>query len=235
MLGRKLQRENKLIGIVVALKNEANAIKALMSNSKESTIGYRRFIQGRLSEKKCTLVLGGLGKIHCASATQLLIDNFKCEYLVNIGTAGAISSQVHVGDFVIGEKVVEFDCAPKVYLHKPPSYVCHQRLVASLKAFFAEDRTLKSVHFGQILSGSEDVVTDSRKKELFQLHKALSTDWESAGFIATCNMNQTPGVVFRVISDLANESMENDFNKFGSEQLKALSHVLEKVIAKVNC
>ena len=39
----------------------------------------------------------------------MLIDNYKVDYIFNVGVAGSISKSVNVGDIVIGEKLVQYD------------------------------------------------------------------------------------------------------------------------------
>ena len=49
------------------------------------------------------------GKVNSARTTQILIDNFKLDYIINIGVAGGINSNLNIGDIIIGEKLVQYD------------------------------------------------------------------------------------------------------------------------------
>lgn len=49
------------------------------------------------------------GKVNSARVTQILIDNFKIDYIINVGVAGGINSDLEIGDIVVGEKLVQYD------------------------------------------------------------------------------------------------------------------------------
>ena len=51
----------------------------------------------------------GVGKVNAARATQVMLDHFKIDYIINLGVAGALSSMLDVGDVVIAKKVIQHD------------------------------------------------------------------------------------------------------------------------------
>ena len=49
------------------------------------------------------------GKVNSARTSQVLIDNFELNYIINIGVAGGINFNLNIGDIIIGEKLVQYD------------------------------------------------------------------------------------------------------------------------------
>lgn len=49
------------------------------------------------------------GKVNSARTTQILIDNFNLDYVINVGVAGGVNSNLNVGDVVIGKSLVQYD------------------------------------------------------------------------------------------------------------------------------
>ena len=99
----------KKIGIVVAMEEECEAIESIMSDIEIKDICDLSFIVGKIKGKECVLVKSGIGKVNAARTTQLMIDYFKIEYIINLGAAGAINNQLNIGDILIGKHVVQHD------------------------------------------------------------------------------------------------------------------------------
>ena len=97
------------IGIITAIETEMIAIKNKMKNIKEKNIYNLCFYNGEISNKDCILVQCGVGKVNSARTTQILIDNFNVDIIINVGSAGGISSNLNVEDIVIGDKLVQYD------------------------------------------------------------------------------------------------------------------------------
>ena len=71
----------KYIGIVVAMDEEREEIKELMTDTKVEQIYNLRFIKGKIYDKDCILIKSGVGKVNAARATQVMISNFDIEYI----------------------------------------------------------------------------------------------------------------------------------------------------------
>ncbi len=189
-------------GFVIPLQAEAQPLLQKFTNKEIKKNASYVAYTGLFQNKKISLIISGCGKIKSASATQYLIDTYPAKTYIHYGTAGAISDKPKIGDIVIVTQVIEHDVVelfPKKVL--PPVHtISTERLKRQLKNFHNS-----SLIWGSILSGDEDVITTKRKKELYKQYKGLSVDWESAGFVLTCQLNQVQGYVFRGISDYAYE------------------------------
>ena len=74
----------KKIGIIAAMQEEMQEIKNLMIEIKEKNIYELQFIEGRIKNRECVLVQAGVGKVNASRCTQILIDNYDIEYIVNV-------------------------------------------------------------------------------------------------------------------------------------------------------
>ena len=100
---------SKKIGIIAAMNEEVEAIKELMIDINVKEIYELQFITGKISAKDIVLVKCGVGKVNAARTTQILINNFNIEYVINVGTAGSLNEEIEIGDVVIAEKLVQHD------------------------------------------------------------------------------------------------------------------------------
>ena len=99
----------KCVGIIFAMEEELNELVKYLNVEKEYSIFDLKFYEGVINGIYCVLVKSGVGKVNAARTTQILIDNFKVDYIFNIGVAGGVSDSLKVGDIVIGEKLVQHD------------------------------------------------------------------------------------------------------------------------------
>ena len=65
------------IAVICAMQVELDAIKKLLSNLEEITIGPRTFYKGTFNSKEIILVKCGIGKVNAAITTTLLINEFE--------------------------------------------------------------------------------------------------------------------------------------------------------------
>ena len=96
---------SKYVGIIAAMPEEMDAIKLKMKNIKEIDIFNLKFYEGKIENQKIVLVKCGVGKVNAARTTQIMIDKFDMDYIINIGSAGSINDDVDYGDIVIGKYV----------------------------------------------------------------------------------------------------------------------------------
>ena len=97
------------IGIIVATDEELIETKNIMDSYEELTFHGLNFIKGKIYNKKVIAVKCGVGKVNAARTTQLLIDRFSIEKVINIGAAGGINPDLKIQDIVIGDKLVQYD------------------------------------------------------------------------------------------------------------------------------
>ena len=97
------------IGIIAAEQEEFEAILNIAKVEERKEIYELNFVKCKIKDKICVLVKSGVGKVNAARATQILIDNFKPDYIVNVGVAGGLNPMLSIGDIVIGETLVQHD------------------------------------------------------------------------------------------------------------------------------
>jgi len=195
-------------GFIIPVTAEATPLLKALDKKKRTKKGSRTVFTGIFQHKTVSLIVSGCGKIKSASATQYLIDTYPANVYIHYGTAGALSDSLKIGDVIVATQVIEHDVI-ELFPKKVPAPV-YSIYIKQLKKQLKNYQSSPIV-FGPIISGDEDIVTTIRKKELFHRYKGLSADWESAGFILTCQLNNVRGCVFRGISDYAYEHTSDEY------------------------
>src|SRR5574344_1130897 len=79
----------KEIGVVVAILRELLAFLNDSSIKSELIkVGKREVYKSIINNNEVYFIKSGWGEIDASSATQILVSNFKCEYILNYGVVG---------------------------------------------------------------------------------------------------------------------------------------------------
>ena len=208
----------KYIGIIVAEIEELDAIKSLMYNIEEVHIYNLNIFKGKISNKDCLLVRCGVGKVNASRITQILTDNFKLEFIINLGSAGSLNNDLNIGDIVIAKNLVQHDfdvtafgrdkgCIPDTGMF----FECDTNLLQRCMSIKINDICIST---GIIASG-DIFCTDVKMKETInKKFRADCVEMEGAAIAQVCHLNNIPFVVVRSISDTPNGNNQVDFNEY---------------------
>ena len=211
----------KYIGIIAAMNEEIESIKKLMNEISVKEIYELQFIQGKINEKEVVLVKCGVGKVNAARTTQILLNDFDIEYVINVGTAGSLNENIEIGDIVIAEKLVQHDFDITAGGHEK-GYITHtgkyfysdKNLIEKTKQTMSEMNEEFNAFIGTIATGDifvQDIQVKDRIKAEFD---ADCTEMEGAAIAHVCTLDNIPFIVIRSISDKPNGNNAVDFEKY---------------------
>lgn len=157
-----------MIAIIGAMKVEIELLKSNMNLIRQENIsGFDCYI-GDINGKKVVLVCCGCGKVNAASCTQMLIDKFNVDYIINTGIAGGLNPNVKVCDIVISRDVTYHDVSKKQMKNLFPFkeyFLGDQKLIdLALKACKSVKDHRLNYHLGRIVTG-EYFVSDNNLKQ----------------------------------------------------------------------
>ena len=75
----------KKIGIIFAMNEERDEFLKLVDIQNEYDVFDLHFNECLINDIKLILVTCGVGKVNAARCSQILIDNYKVDLLINIG------------------------------------------------------------------------------------------------------------------------------------------------------
>ena len=233
--------KNKTICIIGAMDCEISKLKAELENIEEFKKGVFTFYKGNLKGYDAVIVKSGVGKVSAAVCTQIAIDKFNPDFIINTGIAGGLAKGMKIEDIIIAEKLVQhdFDASAAGYAKgyicndtnsKEPTYFyTDKKLVSILKKSLAEKLPEVKCHEGVIASGDMFVASSEKKKELNKMFGAIAAEMEGAAIAHACTLNNIPFIVIRALSDLADEtageghrSKEEDAAALSAKAINAL-------------
>lgn len=160
------------------------------------------------------LAVGGHGKAKLAAITQYLVSRGEePEAVIVAGAAGALHDDLRIGDVVVATETVEHDYKMRFgRTRSAPRHQGDRKLQRLVKAAHPVDANYR-IHGGAVASGDEDIVEQSRARELYSQTGAVCVAWEGAGGFKAAAFNGLPFLEMRAITDTADSSAMEDFAK----------------------
>ena len=209
----------KSIGIIGAMEEEVAFLKEELTEVTITKKTGLEFYEGFLVGKPVVVVRSGIGKVNAGICTQMLIDLFDIECIINTGIAGSLVGDVEIGDVVVSTDTLQhdFDATGFGYpLGKIPridvlAFEADKKLVESAYTSCKMVNGHIQVHKGRIVSGDVFVSDNEKKERIATTFNALCTEMEGAAIGQVAYLNQVPYVVIRAISDKADDSAKVDY------------------------
>ena len=99
----------RCIGIIGAMEVEVASLKEQMKDIQVTRKASMEFYSGIIEGKNVVVVRSGIGKVNAAVCTQILIDDFKAEVVINTGIAGSLNADINIGDIVVSTDLIHHD------------------------------------------------------------------------------------------------------------------------------
>ena len=223
-------------GIIAAMQEEMQEIQKLMKNISNKEIYGLNFIEGKISDKTIILVEAGVGKVNAARTTQILIDKFDIDAVINIGSAGAANDKLNIGDIVIGKKLVQHDFDitafghPKGYISNAGQYFSSDRKLIEKMENAIKDLENKDFNIlvGTIASGDIFCTDSNMKEKIKSKFEADAIEMEGAAIAQVCKLDNIPFIVIRGISDSPNGNNNITFEQYLEKASQRCAQIIEK-------
>ncbi len=223
------------IGIIGAMEAEIVSVKEDMNVISAKNIIGLEFYMGTLNGQNIVLVRSGVGKVNAAICTQILIDMYAVDSIINVGVAGAVAPDLGIGDIVISDDLVHHDFDTTVLGDEPgevmggESYFKADDMLIK-RAYEAVERLGLHVSIGRVASGDQFISSPEAKERIWRLFRAKCCEMEGAAIAQTCYLNKIPFVVIRAISDNAEEGTEVNYERFFRESAIKAACIIKNML-----
>ena len=239
------------IGILGAMAQEIDEVKALLTDKTIVKIANREFVVGKIGNVRCVVAFSKWGKVAATITATLLIQEFGVTDLFFIGTAGALADELKVGDIVVSKRLVQHDLDARpmisrfelpllnrIYVNSNPELTelagkAINRLInKGVENMVGNDAVKEfnlapTLYFGDIASGDQFINSDEKRNEILSLlPDVMCVEMEGAAVAQVCLEFSIPFTVIRTISDSADHNARVDFNKFIVEVANAYSRTI---------
>jgi len=229
------------IGIIGAMEEEVSLLKEEMEIKETVEYATMTFCKGVLCDKDVVIVRSGIGKVNAAACTQILVDKFNVDVLVNTGVAGSLDATIDIGDVVISTDLVEHDMDTSVFgdplgqvprmdtFSFPADPVLIEKAVAANQEANPDIRTFT----GRIVSGDQFVSSKEVKEKLVNVFQGRCTEMEGAAIAHAAYLNKVSCVIIRAISDKADNSAEMDYPTFEKLAIERSVRLMKNLLPRI--
>lgn len=213
-----------MIGAVIAMTNEAQILKDLMTIKEERKISNKPIFIGSVLGKEVVLIISGVGKVNAALSTQILIDKFNADKIINFGVAGGIKENTETTQVYAISSVVEYDFdlseLNNTKIGTPDELSTNYINLALLNL---------SLPLRKLATG--DRFNDSQADYLLikDYMEADVRDMEGAAVARTCLHAEVPAYIYKAISDKSGNN--TSFEQYRNNTSAALENLKKYLFA----
>ena len=225
-----------MLGIIGAMDEEVREIKEALEDVTVELAAGMEFYTGTTKGKRVVTVRSGIGKVNAAMCSQILVDRFGVDAIVNTGIAGSLRPEINIGDIVLSNDSVQHDMDATWF-----DYPVGQIPRVDTFAFPADERLLQiaqecchqvnpeiQTFVGRVLSGDQFISDKGKKQQLIDNFGGYCTEMEGAAIAQVCYLNKIGCLIIRAISDKADDSANMDYQEFEEQ---AIAHSVKLVLA----
>ena len=218
----------KKIGIIGAMEVEIAYLKSAMKVSRMLKKAQMEFLEGELEGCQAVVVRSGIGKVNAAVCTQILVDEFGVDGVINTGIAGSLKAEINIGDIVLSTDVLHHDMDATGFgypLGQIPqmdafSFQADEQMRKLAKEVCEEVNPEIRVFEGRVVSGDQFISSREVKDKIKENFDGCCTEMEGAAIAQTAYLNQIPFVIIRAISDKADDSATMDYPTFEKQAVE---------------
>lgn len=233
--------------IQVAMEIECQEILKNINNLEKVVINNYLYYKGIINNQPVVISLSKVGLIHASASLIVAIKEFNPKLIINTGIAGATTQDIHIGDIVIGESIININSYRTSNLKRgegtnPNNWElltflsgetdrlveekANQYLITIAKEI--NDNQYGKIYTGKI--GSGDVWNREIDRILYlnQNYHILCEDMESIATYTIANSQNIPVISIKMISD--NSIIGEEYNR---EVGKYLEEYILKYITKL--
>ena len=228
-----------MLGIICALDIEVEGIIKMMKDPKTRTAARITYTSGEIFGVPVVCCECGMGKVNAAMSTQIMIDLYHPEVIINSGIAGSLSGKIRIGDLVVSADCVQHDM-DATEMGSPAGEVWFND---EKRVYFPADKSVadrleeacavisdSSVFRGRIASGDVFVAFREHRERIAGTFGALACEMEGAAVGTVCYRNGVPFAILRSISDDYNGEAFVDFMTFRFIAAEKTVRVIEKFV-----
>lgn len=205
------------IGIVCASDDELAPFLSEIDNCRITERAMLKFCEGWIHDMEVVVLFSGVCRVNAAIATQILIDIFGVNIILNSGAAGGMDPRLAIFDTVISTEVCYHDVAEDVLTQFHPwmksvFFQADGELVELSKMAVRRMEPEGTAFWGRMATG-EAFITDEGRQEILDAFAPLTVDMETAGIAHVCYVNNIPFLSIRCVTDTAAHSGIGNFEE----------------------
>ena len=227
------------VGVIGAMEQEVKLLREQIENCEIVSRGGCEIYTGKINGVDVALLKSGIGKVAAAIGTTLLLEHFRPDVVINTGSAGGLDAKLNVGDIVVSTEVRYHDADVTAFGYEPGQMAqCPPAVIADPKLVNIAQECIGSLKLNAVrvlicsgdafINGAEPL---ARIRRTFP--EVVAVEMESTAIGHVCHQFDTPFVVVRAISDVADKESHLSFDEFLSVAAQQSSLMVTTMLDKL--
>ena len=206
------------IGVIGAMEEEVSSLINQMEDAESKTMAGMTFYKGTLWNQDTVVVQSGIGKVNMAICTQILVNIYGVDMLINTGVAGGLYKDINVGDIVISSDALQHDFDVTGLGYK-------KSVIPGMET---------SVFTADTVTGDQFISDNDTKAALVKDYDGYCAEMEGASMAQVATLNKVPFVIIRAISDKADNSAPVAYETFEEQAIVHTVKLLAAMFLKMS-
>lgn len=227
-----------MLGIIGAMDEEVSKLKEVMEDVVIMTKASMEFYKGKISGKDVVVVRSGIGKVNAGICTQILVDCYNVDAVINTGIAGSLNATIDIGDVVLATDTLQHDMDATGFGYEPgviprmetSTFVADQKLRELAKKCCERVNPDIKVFEGRVVSGDQFISDKAVKERITTQFAGYCTEMEGAAIAQAAYLNGIPFLIIRAISDKADDSATVDYPTFEAKAIENSVKLMKEMI-----
>ena len=219
------------IAVIGALEKEVQRVYESLEDGTRTSEAGLTVARGTYRGLGVVATTAGMGTVNVAAATQHLLSRYNAGTVIFSGIAGSLNPSLHIGDVVIGERLLYLDTDTNCIAESEPfleQFASTEALIGIAQEVLQEqgyqnaaaphaniattdgtpDRPPLQYLCGTIATGNRYVTGSTAKDAVLAATGADCVEMEGAAVAHVATKNRAACLVLRAISDNCDESYE---------------------------
>lgn len=227
------------IGVIAAMKQELQWLLERLEDKQRSIYFERTYYRGRLGNHEVVLVQSGVGKVMSAMSVTILASHFGVDAIINTGSAGALATDLAVGDVVVADRLAYHDVDLTAFGYafgqmsgQPLYFKSDEGFVKIFQDVLNQNQIKSKVG---LITTSDSFMAGKARTDFVKEHfpEVQAVEMEGAAIAQAALAAKKPFVVVRAMSDTAAHDANLTFDEFIIEAGKRSAQVLLAFLEKL--
>lgn len=196
--------------VIISANAEWRVVKELCPDLQIKQSPFGEYAGLNLDASQTILFHGGWGKISAAATAQYVIDHFKPDLLVNLGTCGGFTGRIETGTIILVERTLVYDILEQM----GDSSDAIEYYASSLDLGWLPLKLPHPVLRGLLVSADRDILAEDIPM-LIEKYDAVAADWESGAIAWVAKKNNMRLLILRGVTDLVSGAGGEAYGNLG--------------------
>lgn len=226
------------IAIMGAMTEEIEPLLEFFKEYKTIEFANNTYYTTTYKGEDIVIAYSKIGKVNAALTATVLCQKFGAQKLLFSGVAGAISSELQIGDLMYATQTCQHDLDITAFGHpfgfvpEGAVFVKSDEKLQNIASKVASSLGLK-LQAGTIATGDQFVASNERKEWIAKTFQADALEMEGASVAVVCDALGVPFFILRAISDSADMDAGFDFDAFLKSSSKVSADFIVKMLDEI--